>query len=75
MSLELLAQYLGYGLMGVSALAVLALVLFVVSFACVRSVNKWIKAMVYAYDLNVLRRTMRQLEAEGKVSRKSKVAM
>ena len=35
-----------------------------------RSVNKWIKAMMYAYDLNTLRKTMRQLEEEGKVKRK-----
>lgn len=64
------AQWLGYGVMAAAALALLALVLFVLSYICVRSVNKWIKAMMYAYDLNTLRKTMRQLEAEGKVQRK-----
>lgn len=64
------AQWLGYGVMAAAALALLVLVLFVLSYICVRSVNKWIKAMMYAYDLNTLRKTMRQLEAEGKVKRK-----
>jgi len=65
-----IAQWIGYGVMVSGALALLAVVLFVLSYICVRSVNKWIKAMMYAYDLNTLRKTMRQLEAEGKVRRK-----
>jgi hypothetical protein len=66
------AQLIGYGVMASGALALLALVLFVLSYICVRIVNKWIKAMMYAYDLSTLRKTMRQLEAEGKVTRKAK---
>lgn len=73
MNVELIALWLGYGVMVCAAAALLAIVLFVVSYISVRSVNKWIKAMMYAYDLNTLRKTMRQLEAEGKVSRKGKI--
>ncbi|KFF43677.1 hypothetical protein JH25_07795 [Pseudomonas sp. BRG-100] len=68
-----IAQWIGYGVMICSAVGVLALVLFVLSYACVTIVNKWIKAMMRAYDLNTLRKTMRQLEAEGKVSKKTGV--
>ncbi len=68
-----IAQWLGYGVMLCAAVALLAIILFVLSYICVRIVNKWIKAMMYAYDLNTLRKTMRQLEAEGKVSRKTGV--
>ncbi|QLG96674.1 hypothetical protein HZF02_32675 (plasmid) [Pseudomonas yamanorum] len=73
MTLNSFAQWLGYGVMAISALALLTMILFVLSYVCVRVVNKWIKAMMYAYDLNILRKTMRQLEAEGKVSKKSGV--
>lgn len=65
-----IAQWICYGAMVCSAVGVLALVLFVLSYACATIVNKWIKAMMRAYDLNTLRKTMRQLEAEGKVSKK-----
>ncbi|POF93211.1 hypothetical protein [Pseudomonas putida] len=64
------AQWLGYGVMATAALAVIALVLFLLAYICVRSTNKGIKALMYRYDLATLRKTMRQLEAEGKVRRK-----
>ena len=73
MTIDSIALCLGYGVMAGAAVAVLAAVLFVLSGVCVYIVNKWIKAMMYAYDLNTLRKTMRQLEAEGKVSKKSGV--
>ena len=73
MTIDSIALCLGYGVMAGAAVAVLAAVLFVLSGVCVYSTNKWIKAMMYAYDLNTLRKTMRQLEAEGKVSRKGKI--
>ena len=73
MSIDSVALWLGYGVMVCAAVALLALVLFVLSYVCVYSTNKWIKAMMHAYDLNTLRSTMRQLEAEGKVSKKSGV--
>ena len=73
MTIDSIALCLGYGVMAGAAVAVLAAVLFVLSGVCVHIVNKWIKAMMYAYDLNTLRKTMRQLEAEGKVSRKGKI--
>ena len=73
MTVSSIALWLGYGVMVCAAVALLALVLFVLSYICVYIVNKWIKAMMYAYDLNTLRKTMRQLEAEGKVNRKREV--
>lgn len=68
-----IAQWIGYGVMVCSAVGALALILFVLSYACVAIVNKWIKAMMRAYDLDTLRKTMRLLEAEGKVSKKTGV--
>ena len=65
-----IAQLIGYGVMVCTAVGIVALVLFVLSHVCVKIVNKWIKAMMRAYDLNTLRKTMRQLESEGKVRRK-----
>ncbi|TLG88742.1 hypothetical protein FEM54_25125, partial [Pseudomonas edaphica] len=64
-----IAQWIGYGVMVCAAVGIVALILFALSYACVTIVNKWIKAMMRAYDLNTLRKTMRQLEAEGKVSK------
>ncbi|MNJ40185.1 hypothetical protein D3C77_350750 [compost metagenome] len=66
-----LAQWIGYAFMVCAGLGLVALILFVLSYTCVTIVNKWIKAMMRAYDLNTLRKTMRQLEAEGKVSKKT----
>ncbi len=68
-----LAMWLGYAVMACAGTAIVALVLFVLSYSCVTIVNKWIKAMMRAYDLNTLRKTMRELEAEGKVSKKTGV--
>ena len=73
LTIDSIALCLGYGVMAVASVALLAIVLFVLSYICVYIVNKWIKAMMHAYDLNTLRKTMRQLEAEGKVSKKSGV--
>ncbi len=68
-----LAMWLGYAVMACAGTALVAMVLFALSYVCVTIVNKWIKAMMRAYDLNTLRKTMRQLEAEGKVSNKTGV--
>ncbi|QYX54605.1 hypothetical protein K3F44_10045 [Pseudomonas sp. S07E 245] len=65
-----LAMWLGYAVMACAGVALVALVLFVLSYASITIVNKWIKAMMRAYDLNTLRKTMRKLEAEGKVRKK-----
>lgn len=54
-----IAQLVGYGVMACAGIYVVAVVLFAISYACVQSVN-----------LNTLRKTMRQLEAEGKVRKK-----
>lgn len=67
------AMWLGYAVMACAGTALVALALFALSCGCVTIVNKWIKAMMRAYDLNTLRKTMRQLEAEGKVSKKTGV--
>lgn len=67
------AMWLGYAVMACAGTALVALVLFALSYGCVTIVNKWIKAMMRAYDLNTLRKTMRQLESEGKVSKKTGV--
>ncbi|MGE8323984.1 MAG: hypothetical protein ACN6OX_12995 [Pseudomonas sp.] len=68
-----LAMWLGYAVMACAGTSLVAMALFALSYACVTIVNKWIKAMMRAYDLNILRKTMRQLEAEGKVSKKTGV--
>lgn len=68
-----IAQWIGYGVMVCAAVGIVALILFVLSYACVTIVNKWIKTMMRAYDLGTLRKTMRQLEAEGKVSKSTGV--
>ncbi|MFV3402818.1 hypothetical protein ACNFIC_02535 [Pseudomonas sp. NY15463] len=68
-----IALWLGYGVMACAGMALLALLLFALAYTCVVIVNRWIKAMMRAYDLNILRQTMRQLEAEGKVSKKTGV--
>lgn len=63
------AQWIGYGIMVCAAVGIVAITLFVLSYACVTISNKWIKAMMRSYDLNTLRKTMRQLESEGKVKK------
>lgn len=70
MTIDSIALWLGYGVMVCAAVALLALVLFVLSYVCVYSTNKLINALWKAYDLKTLGKTMRQLEAEGKVSKK-----
>ncbi|VVP61766.1 hypothetical protein PS870_06440 [Pseudomonas fluorescens] len=68
-----IAQWIGYGVMVCTAVGVVAAALFVLAFACVRIANKWLYAMARSYDLNTLRKTMRQLEIEGKVRKTARV--
>lgn len=68
-----IAMWLDYAVMACAGTAVVAVLLFALAYACVTIVNRWIKAMMRAYDLNILRQTMRQLESEGKVSKKTGV--
>lgn len=70
MTIDAIALWLGYGVMLVSAVVVLAAMLFVVGTAFAVIANKSLKALMRIYDMKTLRSTMRQLEAEGKVSKK-----
>ena len=73
MSLNSIALWLGYGSMIVGSVVLLAAVLLLASLSCVVIANRGMKALIRIYDLGTLRKTMRQLEAEGKVSKKSEV--
>ncbi|SDT52347.1 hypothetical protein [Pseudomonas prosekii] len=71
MTLNTIALWLGYGSMIVGGLLVIASMLFVVGGALAAIANKSLRALIRIYDLKTLRATMRQLEAEGKVSKKT----
>lgn len=73
MSLDSIALWIGYGLMISAAATLIAAMLFVVGCALAAIANKSLKALIRIYDLKTLRATMRQLEAEGKVSKKTGV--
>lgn len=68
-----IAMWLGYAVMACAGIGLVAIILFALAYACVTIVNKWTRAMIRAYDLNILRQTMRQLEAAGKVRKKTGV--
>jgi hypothetical protein len=69
MTMNSIALWLGYGSMIVGGVALIAAMLFVVGCALAAVANKSLRALIRIYDLKTLRTTMRQLEAEGKVSR------
>ncbi|WLH42096.1 hypothetical protein [Pseudomonas sp. FP2254] len=71
MSLSSIALWLGYGSMIVGAVLLITSMLFVVGCALAAVANKNLRALIRIYDLKTLRATMRQLEAEGKVSKKT----
>ena len=73
MNLDSIALWLGYGSMIVGGLLVIAARLFVVGCGLAAISNKSLRALIRIYDLKTLRAAMRQLEAEGKVSRKTGV--
>lgn len=73
MTIDSIALWLGYGVMLVGGLFVFSAMLFVVGTALAVIANKSLKALMRIYDMKTLRSTMRQLEAEGKVSKKSGV--
>jgi hypothetical protein len=73
MTIDSIALWLGYGSMIVGGLLILAAMLFVVGCALAAIANKSLRALIRIYDLKTLRATMRQLEAEGKVSKKTGV--
>lgn len=73
MSMSAIVLWLGYGSMIVGGALLIAAMLFVVGCALAAVANKSLRALIRIYDLKTLRTTMRQLEAEGKVSKKTGV--
>ena len=73
MTLNAIALWLGYGSMMVGGLVLIAAMLFVAGCALAAIANKSLRALIRIYDLKTLRATMRQLEADGKVSKKTGV--
>ena len=74
MTLDSIALWLGYGVMLVGGIT-LVLVLLIVAALFLNSKIKLLgKYLQFYWDLKTLRATMRQLEAEGKVSKKAGVA-
>ncbi|WP_330208897.1 hypothetical protein [Pseudomonas sp. Z13] len=73
MTIDSIALWLGYGSMTVGGLLLLAAMLFVGGCALAAIANKSLRALIRIYDLKTLRAAMRQLEAEGKVSKKTGV--
>ena len=73
MTLDTIALWLGYGSMIVGGVVLIAAMLFVVCCALAAHANNSLRALIRIYDLKILRATMRQLEAEGKVSKKTGV--
>lgn len=70
MTLDSIALWLGYGVMLVGG-AVVVLALLIVAALLLNSKIKLLgKYLQFYWDLKTLRATMRQLEAEGKVSKK-----
>ncbi|MGP5476890.1 hypothetical protein [Pseudomonas helleri] len=73
MALDSIALWLGYGVMLVGG-AVLVLSLLIVAALLLNSKIKLLgNYLQFYWDLKTLRATMRQLEAEGKVSKKAGV--
>ena len=73
MTLESIALWLGYASMIAGGTVLIAAMLFVIGCALAGIANKSLRALIRIYDLKTLRATMRQLEAEGKVSMKTGV--
>ncbi|MGO2705615.1 MAG: hypothetical protein ACTIOI_02685 [Pseudomonas helleri] len=73
MTLDSIALWLGYGSMIVGAVLLITSMLFVGGCTFAAVANKSLRALIRIYDLKTLSATMRQLEAEGKVSMKTGV--
>lgn len=69
MTLESIALWLGYGSMLVGGALLVLLMLIVVAVVLNAKINLLGKYLQFYWDLKTLRATMRQLEAEGKVSK------
>ena len=73
MTIDSIALWLGYGVMLAGGALTLLLMLIAVALVLNAKINLLGKYLRFHWDLNTLRSTMRQLEAEGKVSKKSEV--
>ena len=73
MTLDSIALWLGYGVMLVGGALLVVAMLLAISLVLSVKVNLIGKYLRFYWDLKTLRTTMRQLEAEGKVSKKTGV--
>ena len=75
MTIDSIALWLGFGVMLVGGALTLLLMLMLIAIALVLNakINLLGKYLRFHWDLKTLRSTMRQLEAEGRVSKKSGV--
>lgn len=73
MTIDSIALWLGYGVMMVGGGLLVAAMLLAISLALSAKVNLIGKYLRFYWDLKTLRTTMRQLEAEGKVSKSTGV--
>ncbi|MGY2438577.1 hypothetical protein [Pseudomonas sp. SDO52101_S400] len=70
MILDTIALWLGYAVMLVGGALLVAAMLLAISLVLSAKVNLIGKYLRFHWDLKTLRKTMRQLEAEGKVSKR-----
>lgn len=70
MNIDSIAMWLGYGVMLVGGALIVLLMLIAVALVLNAKINLLGKYLNFCWDLKTLRATMRQLEAEGKVSKK-----
>lgn len=70
MTIDLIALWLGYGVMLVGGALIVLLMLIAIALVLNAKINLLGKYLSFCWDLKTLRSTMRQLEAEGKVSKK-----
>ena len=73
MTLDSIALWLGFGVMLVGGALTLLLMLIAIALVLNAKINLLGKYLRFHWDLKTLRSTMRQLEAEGRVSKKSGV--
>ena len=73
MTLESIALWLGYGVMLVGGALLVAAMLLAIILVLSAKINLIGKYLRFHWDLKTLRNTMRRLEAEGKVSKKTGV--
>ena len=73
MTLDSIALWLGYGVMVAGGMALVLVLLIVAALLLNAKITLLGKYLRFYWDLKTLRATMRRLEAEGKVSKKTEV--